>query len=216
MTHPPVNIPGPAASTARSYFPLLLVSVPHGTSLDDSCIGLQAENSVDYLSHNWRDEDMWRSWRSMTRQKNIHNGLRLQNASWRAWWKLMNGLKTVDPELINWIKDSDVTWLHGPLHIGHDWNHYSQRKTQILLHREASIVALPGPHDTSTTPSYAPRKSILKSRRMKQFLAIPANPSVQAAANRAAYDSRTSACLHGPPRTLATTLSTISSTRRDA
>ncbi|KIO10725.1 hypothetical protein M404DRAFT_129043 [Pisolithus tinctorius Marx 270] len=39
----------------------------------------------------------------MTRLKNeIANGVRLENASWRTWWKKRNGLKTVTPETLNW------------------------------------------------------------------------------------------------------------------
>ncbi|EIW75068.1 hypothetical protein CONPUDRAFT_66052 [Coniophora puteana RWD-64-598 SS2] len=39
----------------------------------------------------------------MTRQKNdIANGVRLENASWRTWWKQRNGLGTVSPETLNW------------------------------------------------------------------------------------------------------------------
>ncbi|EEB98932.1 hypothetical protein MPER_01473 [Moniliophthora perniciosa FA553] len=39
----------------------------------------------------------------MTRQKNeIANGMRLENASWRTWWKQRNNLKTVNPETLNW------------------------------------------------------------------------------------------------------------------
>ena len=46
---------------------------------------------------------MWSSWRSMTRQKNaIANGMRLENASWRTWWKQRNKLPTVSPETLNW------------------------------------------------------------------------------------------------------------------
>ncbi|KAE8271094.1 hypothetical protein A4X09_0g1255 [Tilletia walkeri] len=75
---------------------------------------------VDYLSHQWaRDEDVWNSWKAMTKSKNeIANGVRLENASWRTWMKQMRNLKTVSPETLNWLKDSDVTWLYGPLHQG--------------------------------------------------------------------------------------------------
>lgn len=58
---------------------------------------------VDYLSHDWEEEDVWTSWRSMTRHKNdIANGVRLENASWRTWWKQRNKLKTISPETLNW------------------------------------------------------------------------------------------------------------------
>lgn len=109
-----------------NYLPVLLVSVTSNPSLhsvpDDTSIETLPRGQVDYLSHNWAEEDVWRSWRNMTRQKNeIANGMRLENASWRTWWKQRNKLKTVTPETLNWLKDSDVTWLYGPLHTAVDW-----------------------------------------------------------------------------------------------
>ncbi|RUS31910.1 hypothetical protein BC938DRAFT_476779 [Jimgerdemannia flammicorona] len=72
---------------------------------------------VDYLSYNFDEMDLAASWKVMTKQKkDIVNGIRLENASWRTWWKKKNGLKTISPEMLNWLKDSDVTWLYGPLH----------------------------------------------------------------------------------------------------
>jgi hypothetical protein len=61
--------------------------------------------NVDYLSHEWQEEaDVWASWRHTTRHKNdIANGVRLENASWRTWWKQRNNLKTVSPETLNWF-----------------------------------------------------------------------------------------------------------------
>lgn len=58
---------------------------------------------VDYLSHEWKDEDVWSSWKAMTKRKNeIANGIRLENASWRTWAKQRGKLKTVSPETLNW------------------------------------------------------------------------------------------------------------------
>jgi hypothetical protein len=58
---------------------------------------------VDYLSYNWREEDLWTSWRHLTAHKNAYsNGERLQNASWRTWEKTRSKLKTVSPETLNW------------------------------------------------------------------------------------------------------------------
>ncbi|CAG8587176.1 473_t:CDS:2, partial [Acaulospora colombiana] len=76
------------------------------------------EICVDYLSHDWKvEDDIWTSWKVMSKQKKeIDNGVRLENASWRTWAKQKYKLKTVNPELLNWHKDSDVTWLYGPLH----------------------------------------------------------------------------------------------------
>ncbi|KWU46191.1 hypothetical protein RHOSPDRAFT_9144, partial [Rhodotorula sp. JG-1b] len=76
---------------------------------------------VDYLSHDWAEDDVWTSWKAMTRHKTeIANGVRLENASWRTWAKQRGNLKTVSPETLNWLKDSDVTWLYGPLHTAVD------------------------------------------------------------------------------------------------
>lgn len=83
------------------YLPVLLGSV--NAIPDDSALSDLPRGQVDYLSHEWREEDVWRSWRNMTRLKNeIANGVRLENASWRTWWKQRNGLKTVTPETLNW------------------------------------------------------------------------------------------------------------------
>ncbi|KAI8336355.1 hypothetical protein BC941DRAFT_398404 [Chlamydoabsidia padenii] len=75
------------------------------------------EVCVDYLSYTFDEMDLAASWRMMTKQKkDIVNGIRLENASWRTWAKQRNHLKTISPETLNWLKDSDVTWLYGPLH----------------------------------------------------------------------------------------------------
>lgn len=87
-----------------NYLPVLLVSVNANQVPDDSALSTRPRNQVDYLSHQWEEEDVWRSWRNMTRQKNeIANGIRLENASWRTWWKQRNKLKTVTPETLNWF-----------------------------------------------------------------------------------------------------------------
>ena len=82
---------------------MVLLLGPANVVPDDSTLSDLPHGQVDYLSHNWREEDVWRSWRNMTRLKNeIANGVRLENASWRTWWKQRNGLKTVTPETLNW------------------------------------------------------------------------------------------------------------------
>lgn len=85
-----------------NYLPVLLVSVTAGMP-DDAALQPLPRGQVDYLSHEWAEEDVWRSWRNMTKQKNeIANGVRLENASWRTWMKQRNNLKTVSPETLNW------------------------------------------------------------------------------------------------------------------
>jgi hypothetical protein len=86
-----------------NYLPVLLISVSTNTVPDDSSLSTLPRAQVDYLSHDWLEEDVWKSWRNMTRQKNeITNGMRLENASWRIWWKQRNKLKTISPETLNW------------------------------------------------------------------------------------------------------------------
>ncbi|CCM06363.1 uncharacterized protein FIBRA_08620 [Fibroporia radiculosa] len=165
----------PVPPTLTSYLPALLVSVTHSTAPDDSSFSTLPDGQVDYLSHEWREEDVWRSWRNMTRQKNaIANGMRLENASWRTWWKQRNKLKTISPETLNWLKDSDVTWLYGPLHIGSDWSPVSHKQPSLHLQRQNSAG------NVSTTDTCGvvtiPKKPILKRRSISQLLSLPASP----------------------------------------
>ncbi|KAI0788903.1 hypothetical protein C8Q75DRAFT_195557 [Abortiporus biennis] len=166
----------PVPSTLTSYLPVLLVSVSNNAVPDDSTLSTLPQSQVDYLSHEWREEDVWRSWRSMTRQKNaIANGMRLENASWRTWWKQRNKLKTISPETLNWLKDSDVTWLYGPLVVGSDW---SDTETKEKL--EASGLCRGGSDSSDrhqlSTPNPAGTKPILKRRSISQLLSLPASP----------------------------------------
>ncbi|KAI8381585.1 uncharacterized protein BYT42DRAFT_567071 [Radiomyces spectabilis] len=88
---------------------------------------------VDYLSYRFDEMDLAASWRVVTKQKNdIIDGIRLENASWRTWAKTRNNLKTVPPQTLNWLKESDVTWLYGPLHTVIDRLEESQDAQQTL------------------------------------------------------------------------------------
>ena len=70
---------------------------------DDTTIQVQPTRHVDYLSHNWKEEDIWSSWRHVVgKRKSYSNSTRLENASWRTWTKAKYGLKTVSPEKLNW------------------------------------------------------------------------------------------------------------------
>lgn len=247
----------PDTATSISYLPMLLVSVSHSAVPDDSSFDTPAAGQVDYLSHEWREEDVWRSWRSMTRQKNaIANGIRLENASWRTWWKQRNKLKTISPETLNWcvfflcvmsiffcllrrmlarveeplamrsapsrivellnpqtlgallfvfcallilaifsfyrLKDSDVTWLYGPLHLGSNWTPLSTSTEQIStasprltphpIQRadstdSAALSNRPSPSSQlSSTATAITKKPILKHRSISQLLTLPASP----------------------------------------
>jgi hypothetical protein len=70
---------------------------------DDTAIRTQPSRHVDYLSHNWKEEDIWSSWKLIVSKRNAYNNsARLENASWRTWMKAKNKLKTVSPETLNW------------------------------------------------------------------------------------------------------------------
>lgn len=70
---------------------------------DDTSLEEEPSRHVDYLSHDWKEEDIWTSWRYMTRRKDVYNnGLRLENASWRTWGKVKFDLGTISPETLNW------------------------------------------------------------------------------------------------------------------
>lgn len=75
----------------------------HTPAADDTAIEAEPSRHVDYLSHEWREEDIWASWRYVTARKNDYsNGVRLENASWRTWAKAKNNLGTISPETLNW------------------------------------------------------------------------------------------------------------------
>lgn len=70
---------------------------------DDATIASKPSRQVDYLSHDWKEEDIWTSWRYIvTRRGEVANSARLENASWRTWMKAKHNLKTISPESLNW------------------------------------------------------------------------------------------------------------------
>ena len=76
---------------------------PVGHAEDDTAVRTQPSRHVDYLSHNWKEEDIWSSWKLIvSKRKAYTNSARLENASWRTWAKSKNRLKTVSPETLNW------------------------------------------------------------------------------------------------------------------
>ena len=87
---------------------------------DDTDAMREPERHVDYLSHAWKESEISNSWKYIVLKKkkrdtDLVNATRLENASWRTWAKARNHLKTVSPATVNWSKDSDITWLYGPI-----------------------------------------------------------------------------------------------------
>lgn len=70
---------------------------------DDTAIRNLPTRHVDYLSHSWKEEDIWNSWKHIVSKRGAYsNSARLENASWRQWIKSKNKLKTISPEHLNW------------------------------------------------------------------------------------------------------------------
>lgn len=72
-------------------------------SEDDTAVRKEPSHHVDYLSYEWREEDIWSSWRHIVEHRKVYGERsRLENASWRTWAKSQFKLKTVSPETLNW------------------------------------------------------------------------------------------------------------------
>ncbi|OJD19782.1 hypothetical protein AJ78_00281 [Emergomyces pasteurianus Ep9510] len=123
---------------------------------DDTSIEDEPTRHVDYLSHDWKEEDIWSSWRYVvSRRGEYNNGTRLENAVWRTWAKAKDRLGTVTPESLNWLKDCDVTWLYGPLQ---------------TASKHSPSASSPPPTRLSTCSSFLNKKPILKKRTASQTI----------------------------------------------
>ncbi|KIW65285.1 hypothetical protein PV04_07556 [Phialophora macrospora] len=127
-------------------------SLSSGSIQDDQAIEPEPTRHVDYLSHEWKEEDIWKSWSYVShRRGSLANATRLENASWRSWTKAKNRLRTISPETLNWLKDCDVTWLYGPLQTS--WS------ASQSLHNTS-----PPPSRLSHASSFITKKPILKKK----------------------------------------------------
>lgn len=172
--HPPTSSPDdsleppPSPKTGDSYTP----SPDFGSAIDtpkpdtpevpehaedDTAVSTRPSKQVDYLSHDWREEDIWSSWRYIVnRRGEFPNSERLENASWRTWMKSKNNLRTVPPENLNWLKDCDVTWLYGPLQPGPK-SPKTRKNGSGSISKSSSFVSLK-------------KKPILKKRSMSEVM----------------------------------------------
>ncbi|KAL9627511.1 MAG: hypothetical protein Q9204_006512 [Flavoplaca sp. TL-2023a] len=128
-----------------------------GLAGDDMDIHTEPTRHVDYLSHNWKEEDIWSSWRHVVGRRKVYsNSIRLENASWRTWAKSKYRLQTVSPETLNWMKDHDVTWLYGPLQ--------TVPSRPLVSDSRTSTAGL------SRSNSFALKKPILKKRSLSELM----------------------------------------------
>lgn len=120
------------------------------TTQDDQAILPKPTYHIDYLSHEWNEEDIWLSWSFLLHSRGtLAHYVRLENALWRSWMKTKNHLKTMAPENLNWFKDYDVTWLYGP--------HQTEgKKVQLMSDTPPPLRYKSG------SASSIPKKSILK------------------------------------------------------
>ncbi|KAF2662753.1 hypothetical protein K491DRAFT_1538 [Lophiostoma macrostomum CBS 122681] len=76
-------------------------------SEDDTAVRPEPSHHVDYLSHEWKEEDIWSSWRHIVEHRKVYGERsRLENASWRTWAKSQFKLDTISPETLNWWVES--------------------------------------------------------------------------------------------------------------
>ena len=95
--------PSPSPVDAFSTDTPLTTPDPLPMSEDDTAVRKEPSHHVDYLSYDWREEDIWSSWRHIVEHRSIYGERsRLENASWRTWAKSQFKLKTVSPETLNW------------------------------------------------------------------------------------------------------------------
>ncbi|KAL6711840.1 protein phosphatase regulator [Coniothyrium glycines] len=153
------HIPPPSPSEATSSDTPLTTPDPLHISEDDTAVRKEPSHHVDYLSYEWREEDIWASWRHIVEHRRVYGERsRLENASWRTWAKSQFKLKTVSPETLNWLKDVDVTWLYGPMQPAS--NRFCSRQNsepQSRLSKSSSFVN-------------GVKKPILKKRSMSEAM----------------------------------------------
>lgn len=115
--------------------------MPH----DDADITNEPQRHVDYLLYQWDITDILKLWRYIVLKRNtVTNAARLENASWRTWAQRQGNLKTINPEVVNWLKDLDVTWLYGPILEDDNKNVDDDPHRQVTVtSKEAGDISLP-------------------------------------------------------------------------
>lgn len=111
----------------------------------------QLLQNVDYLSFKWQEEDLFATAKCLRQHKlEFKRYHRLQYALWRNWAKKRSNQLSCPPSMIQWSvtylsllksfglqanstrdKDSDTTWLYGPLTRFHSQQHSSEYSTLV-------------------------------------------------------------------------------------
>lgn len=177
----------PAQDATHTPSPPFLKS-PDIVPQDDSDLVVEPWRHVDYLSHKWDVSDISKSWRYViSRRKNVANAARLENASWRTWAQRRSNLKTISPEEVNWSKDSDVTWLYGPIVDDDDHDNDLGAESALTFNTASSVVA----GDISIARKTHRPKPILKKRTVQDMMISHLNLlKLQVATARAEQEQR--------------------------
>ncbi|WKT43848.1 Nitrogen regulatory protein areA, GATA-like domain [Fusarium oxysporum f. sp. vasinfectum] len=135
----------------------------------DTVINAKPWRNVDYLSHDWKEEEILSSWKYITtRRDEDPNSTRFKNAYWRIWTKYKNNLKTMPPEALNWLKDSDASWLYGPVQQGASKiYYYPEEKEHIRYHTAEAIVNI------ILTPACSPSGPATMDHNIFPFPSMP-------------------------------------------
>ncbi|KAI7873807.1 hypothetical protein K492DRAFT_241150 [Lichtheimia hyalospora FSU 10163] len=150
---------------------------------------MSARICVDYLSHEWSPNDLiytHREIRRQVRKANSKHGdnsspsdkyrlARFENALWRQMGRTLTdhlGKQNpmVDPAVVDWQKESDITWLYGPMYVvEHDNQNeslslFTQKKKR--RRRQGSVRFDPNVTQYSPPPIPTPSPSPLASHSL--------------------------------------------------
>lgn len=166
--------------------PKLSIKSPEMVPHDDMGIADEPQVLVDYLSHHWDISDISKSWRYViSKRKDVANSARLENVSWRTWAQRKSNLKTINPEEVNWSKESDVTWLYGPILKDEDHDLDHQSKEEDDFKRETTATSAVAGDISIADKSKKGPKPILKRRTVEDIIISHSNLlKLQLATNR--------------------------------
>ena len=103
----PIHQNGNEQSKSTSSFSVDSLATKHPEFVeraeDDTSAHPHPPGHVDYLSYDWREEEIWASRKYVMSMRSRYGNLgRLDNALWRSWEKTRSRLKPIAPENINW------------------------------------------------------------------------------------------------------------------
>ncbi|PWY78373.1 hypothetical protein BO70DRAFT_363252 [Aspergillus heteromorphus CBS 117.55] len=134
---------------------------------DDLMLDEEAKVNVDYLAHSWTHEEMWATRKHIRKIK--HGNIvrsRFENALWRAWPASSPRPRRLPAEFLAWDKDSDITWLYGPLKSDKSPNTADKTSNSIKPRQEpkkSSLKRKPSIWEVSDAATPAPSPSTGKS-----------------------------------------------------